>query len=70
MQSVSSVFNIVYEVLKTIINGFLEFLHTIPMLFDNIGSWGNSLFPPDFAIYIVALVPILITLIVINFVKR
>lgn len=70
MQSIQSVFNIVYEVLKTVIDGFLEFLHTIPLLFENISSWSSSLFPSDFAVYIIALVPIIIALVVIRFVVR
>lgn len=69
MQSVIEVFNFILNILKQIINGFLEFFNTIPEIFNSIGEWANSLFPSEFAVYIVALVPIIITLVIIKFVK-
>lgn len=69
MGSVIEVFNTIANVLKQVINGFIEFFNTIPELFNSIGGWANSLFPSEFATYIVALVPIIITLVIIKFVK-
>lgn len=63
------VFNTIANVLKEIITGFLEFFNTIPEIFNTLGEWATQLFPQDFATYIVALVPIIITLIVIKFAR-
>ena len=69
MESIIYVFNIITNFLKEIINGVVEFFNTIPLIFNNIGNWANQLFPAEFASYIVALVPIIITLVIIKFIR-
>ena len=69
MSSVIEVFNTILEFLKMIIQGFTEFFNTIPILFQNIGDWSSQLFPADFTAYIIAFVSIVITLVIIRFVR-
>ena len=69
MESVIYFFNTITNFLKEIIDGIIQFFNTIPDLFNNIGNWANQLFPADFASYIVAFVPIIITLVIIKFIR-
>ena len=69
MQAVIDVFNIIYNILEQVIGGFLEFFNTIPELFSSFGEWFNSLFPPELTGYLVAFIPIIVTLIIIKFVR-
>lgn len=69
MESVIYVFNIIANIVKEVVNGFFEFFNTIPILFKNINEWSTSLFPAEFLQYIIILIPIIITLIIIKFVR-
>lgn len=69
MNSVIEVFNVILSFLRQIYDGFLEFFNTIPLLFENTGNWANSLFPQEFVTYLMVFIPIMITLVIIKFVK-
>lgn len=69
MTSVIEVFNVILSFIRQIYEGFVEFYNTIPMLFNNIGTWSQSLFPAEFMTYILTFIPILIALLIIKFVK-
>ena len=69
MESVVYVFNIISNIVKDIVSGFLEFFNTIPVIFQNMESWVTNLFPADFSAYLVALIPIIVTLLIIKFVR-
>lgn len=69
MNSVIEVFNVILSFLRQIYDGFLEFFNTIPLLFENIGNWANSLFPQEFITYLMVFIPIMVTLVIIKFVK-
>lgn len=69
MQSVIEVFNFVLSILKQVINGFMEFFNSIPDIFNTIGSFFTSLFPTEITTYLLALIPIIITLVIIKFVR-
>lgn len=69
MDSVIYVFGVIANIVKEVINGFIEFFNTIPILFKNISNWSSQLFPQDFSQYIVILIPIIITLLIIKFVR-
>lgn len=69
MESVIYVFNVIANILKEVVNGFVEFFNTIPLLFQYIGEWSSNIFPMDFAQYIIILVPIIITILIIRFVR-
>ena len=69
MTSVIEVFNVILSFIRQIYEGFVEFYNTIPILFNNIGTWCQSLFPTEFMTYILTFIPILIVLLIIKFVK-
>ena len=69
MESIISVFNVIANVLKQIIDGFLEFFNTIPNIFNSLGDMITNLIPSEFATYLLALIPIIITLVIIRFVR-
>lgn len=69
MESVIYVFNVIANIVTSVINGFFEFFNTIPILFKNISNWVSLLFPQEFSQYLIVLIPIIITLLVIKFVK-
>lgn len=69
MQSVIYIFNNIAIIFKQVFEGFIEFFNAIPDLFASISRWSSSLFPSEFSTYISVLVPIMITLIVIKFVR-
>lgn len=69
MESVIYVFNIIANIVKEVVNGFFEFFNTIPILFKNISEWSSSLFPTEFLQYVIILIPIVITLVIIKFVR-
>ena len=63
MESIISVFNFIANILKQIIDGFLEFFNTIPNIFNSLGDMITNLIPSEFATYLLALIPIIITLV-------
>lgn len=69
MNSIIEVFNVILSFLKQIYEGFVEFYNTIPLLFNNIGNWSNNLFPQEFVTLLMIFIPIMVTLIIIRFVK-
>lgn len=69
MESIISVFNVISNILQKIIEGFLEFFNTIPDIFNSLGDMITNLIPSEFATYLLALIPIIITLIIIKFVR-
>lgn len=69
METIINVFNIISSIINNIISSFIEIFNTIPLLFQDMGDWLNNLFPSDFAVYMVALIPIITTLLIIRFVK-
>lgn len=69
MQSVIDVFNLISNVIKQVFDGFIEFFNTIPELFSSMGEFCTNLFPSEFNTYLLALIPIIITLLVIKFVR-
>lgn len=69
METIFSFFNVIWDVTQQILTGFLEFLEIIPNLFGSISGLTSQLVPQDFAVYLTAFIPIVITLLVIRFVK-
>lgn len=69
METIFSLFNVIWDVIQKVLTGFLEFLEIIPNLFGSISGLISQLVPQDFAIYLIAFIPIVITLLVIRFVK-
>ena len=69
MEVVVSFFNLLFDFISKIIDGFVEFFNTIPVIFNKLTPLFSQILPPDFAVYFVALIPIIITLLVIRFVK-
>lgn len=69
MESVIYVFNIISSIVQNVIDGFLEFFNTIPIIFDNIGDLFINLIPLDFYSYLIGFLSIVVTLLIIRFVK-
>lgn len=69
METIISFFNLLFEFIPKIIDGFVEFFNTIPVMFNKLTPLFSQILPQDFAVYFVAFIPILITLTVIRFVK-
>lgn len=69
MEIIISFFNLLFDFIPKIIDGFVEFFNTIPVMFNKLTPLFSQILPSDFAIYFVALIPIVITLTVIRFVK-
>lgn len=69
MEVIISFFNLVFEFIPKIIDGFVEFFNTIPVIFNKLTPIFSQVLPQDFAIYFVSLIPIIITLTIIRFVK-
>ena len=69
MESVTYVFNIISSIVQNVIDGFLEFFNTIPIIFDNLGDLFINLIPLDFYSYLIVFLSIVVTLLIIRFVK-
>lgn len=69
MDSVIYVFNIISSIVQNVIDGFLEFFNTIPIIFDNLGNIIVNLIPLDFYSYLIGFISIVVTLLIIRFVK-
>lgn len=69
MQVIISFFNLLFDFIPKILDGFVEFFNTIPVIFNKLSPIFSQVLPQDFAVYLVALIPIVITLTVIRFVK-
>lgn len=69
MESIISFFNLLFDFIPKIIDGLVEFFNTIPAIFNKLTPLFSKILPSDFSVYFVALIPIVITLTVIRFVK-
>ena len=69
MEIIISFFNLLFDFIPKILDGFVEFFNTIPVMFNKLSPLFSQILPSDFSVYFVALIPIVITLTVIRFVK-